>query len=158
MMTLSLVCGINQSLYTFVESTMEILKRSKCSSSCLNSPSSHSEGLARCLGELRSSYKGLDVVLNCENSLVKLSIVVLLNSLEGVLGSLVDDCGRAQELAELVSVKLALREFADLLKESLKMLLDIISTLRSSLLTVFSSRFLTLSLLPPLKGLGSMTL
>ena len=55
-------------------------------------------------------------MLNCENSLVELSIVVLLNSLEGILGSLVDDCGRAQELAELVSVELALSELADLLK------------------------------------------
>ena len=27
MMTMSLVCGINQSLYTFMESTTEILKR-----------------------------------------------------------------------------------------------------------------------------------
>ena len=59
-------------------------------------------------------------MLDCQNSLVKLSIVVLLNSLEGVLWSLVDDCGRAQELAELVPVELALSEFADLLKESLK--------------------------------------
>ena len=59
-------------------------------------------------------------MLDCQNSLVKLSIVVLLNSLEGVLWSLVDDCGRAQELAELVPIELALSEFADLLKESLK--------------------------------------
>lgn len=58
-------------------------------------------------------------MLDCQNSLVKLSIVVLLNSLEGVIWSLVDDCGRAQELAELVPVELALSEFANLLKESL---------------------------------------
>ena len=74
-------------------------------------------------------------MLNCKNTLSKLIIVVLLDSLEGILGSLVNDCSRAQDLFEFVSVKLALSGYADFLKYSLKdELLDIIYTLRSSLL------------------------
>lgn len=58
-------------------------------------------------------------MLNSEHSLIKLSVVVLLNRLEGVLGSLIDNSSRAQELAELIPVELALLEFTDLLKKSL---------------------------------------
>jgi hypothetical protein len=85
----------------------------------LNSPSSHSEGLALGLLELGSSHDGLDVMLNSEHSLIELSVVVLLNSLVGILGSLVNNSSGAQELPELISVELALLQFADLFKQSL---------------------------------------
>lgn len=58
-------------------------------------------------------------MLNSEHSLIELSVVVLLNSLAGILVSLVNDCRRAQELPELISVELALLQFADLLEQSL---------------------------------------
>ena len=45
--------------------------------------------------------------------------MVLFDGFLCVFMSLVDNCGRAKELAELVSVELALFEFSKLLKKSL---------------------------------------
>ena len=58
-------------------------------------------------------------MLNSEHSLVELSIVVLINSLVGILRSLVNNSSRAQELTELISVELAPLQFPNLFEQSL---------------------------------------
>ena len=59
-------------------------------------------------------------MLNSEHSLVELGIVVLFNSLSSILGYLINNSRRAQELSKLISVELALSQFPNLFKKSLK--------------------------------------
>ena len=58
-------------------------------------------------------------MLDRQDSLVELSVVVLIDSFACILRSLVDYCRRAQELPELVPVELALLQLANLLEQSL---------------------------------------
>ena len=59
------------------------------------------------------------VVLHGQHLVVEERTVILVDGVLRVLGRLVHDGGRAEELAELVPVEAALLELADLLEQSL---------------------------------------
>lgn len=76
-------------------------------------------GLASNLPNLGNLHQRGDVELHGENTVVKHGLVILVDGRLSVLWLLVDHGGRAEELAELVSVELALLQLADLREQSL---------------------------------------